>query len=952
MNSKNKIRLIFCFLLMVFGFNSVSLATHLRAGEITAKRVSNTQFTYKITLITYTDQIGGRTANDGQNDVNFYFGFSTNKVETFKVTRKKKNNINNSTVCNVYDTTFTFPAAGRYTISCGIVNRNEKTINLPQPSDKISFFVSTTIQISQSFGLNSTPVLLNIPLDTAALGKKFIHNPGAYDIDGDSLSYKLSTPQKDKGVDTGVGEFIDAYSDPATIGKAPVLNQAGNGPAVFRIDPITGDLLWDSPREIGQYNIAFIVEEWRKAPDGSSIKIGEIVRDMQIIVVESGNNSPSLEVPADVCIEAGKKASFDVKATDKDDQVLKITASGGVFNKDASGLPIVFVVPEAATFSSVSGRKLATGTFSWNTNCQHARTQGYDVLFKVEDSPGRFETQLVDIKTVKVKVLPPRAVGIKAQETSAGIEVTWQLLSSCKNAGKMLVYRKNGCSGLLADICKSGMPSEWGYNLVGTVSVADTLFLDKTGEKGANYSYRVVTEIQENAQLTLQSAPSVEICIGADVKTGSNLLTKVSIKSTDKNTGEIEVRWTKPLGFIKEENKGPFEYRLFRALGLGSENYEQIFIQKTELTNSNDTSYTDSKLNTADNYYKYKVEFYTEGNKKFSSSSVASNVRLNGSPTNKAIKLNWQASVPWNNDNQTHAIYRENKNKPGEFSLIKKLNVSNASTYNFTDDGKDEEKADGDLSTSLENGQRYCYFVLTLGKYDQAPQYGLLENASQIFCLAPEDNTPPCEATFTNTDVNNSLIQCKDFKPEDYCKESTFANKLVWANPSTNGCPQTIKSYNIYYSRYQDENPRLIGSSTAPTYTHRKNSQEGFAGCYIVTALNNFNLESKPSLRVCYDNCDNIGFPNVFSPNEDGKNDTFTPLNCPAFVKAVSYTIYASNGLKVAEYTGTELNWDGKDSGGRALPSGVYYYTVNVTFEKLAREGLTKTFKGYVSILK
>ncbi|MBL0302651.1 MAG: hypothetical protein IPQ23_13335 [Cytophagaceae bacterium] len=67
----------------------VSWATHLRAGEITATRVSSSQLTYKITLTTYTDQINGKPANDGQETVTFNFGFSTTKPEIYKVSRKR-----------------------------------------------------------------------------------------------------------------------------------------------------------------------------------------------------------------------------------------------------------------------------------------------------------------------------------------------------------------------------------------------------------------------------------------------------------------------------------------------------------------------------------------------------------------------------------------------------------------------------------------------------------------------------------------------------------------------------------------------------------------------------------------------------------------------------------------------------------------------------------------------
>mgnify|MGYP000462874915 CR=1 FL=1 len=162
-------------------------ATHIRAGEITAKRISNTTLTYRVTLTTYTDEVNGKAANDGQETVFFYFGLSSNQIESAEVRRKSRTQISPSTVVNVYDTVFTYPAPGTYTISCGITNRNRNTINLPAPSDAISFFVQTRIFINSAIGLNSTPVLLNIPVDSAATGVRYIHNPGAFDIDGDSL---------------------------------------------------------------------------------------------------------------------------------------------------------------------------------------------------------------------------------------------------------------------------------------------------------------------------------------------------------------------------------------------------------------------------------------------------------------------------------------------------------------------------------------------------------------------------------------------------------------------------------------------------------------------------------------------------------------------------------------------------------------------------------------------
>ncbi|PLK42057.1 hypothetical protein, partial [Emticicia sp. TH156] len=67
-------------------------ATHLRAGEITAKRISSTTLTYRVTLTTYTDQINGYIANDAANTSQFSFGVTG--VPLFEVKRRKKFLIN------------------------------------------------------------------------------------------------------------------------------------------------------------------------------------------------------------------------------------------------------------------------------------------------------------------------------------------------------------------------------------------------------------------------------------------------------------------------------------------------------------------------------------------------------------------------------------------------------------------------------------------------------------------------------------------------------------------------------------------------------------------------------------------------------------------------------------------------------------------------------------------
>ncbi len=952
MRKKNYIFLVWLIAGIFLPF--FGMATHLRAGEITAKRISSTTLTYRVTLTTYTDEINGKAANDSEEEVSFYFGYSTSQVVAIKVKRRIKQLISPSTVRNVYDTTFTFPAPGRYTISCGIINRNERTLNLPQPSENISFFVQTTLVINASFGLNSTPVLLNIPVDSAGVGRRFIHNPGAFDIDGDSLAYRLTIPQKDRGNATGVGEFIANYRDPNQVGNSPILNEAGSGPATFRIDARTGDLIWDAPQVPGQYNVAFIIEEWRKAPDGSYIRIGEIVRDMQIIVVATDNKRPELVVPPDICVEAGKQVKFDVEGKDVDNQDLRLTSSGGVYNLDEAGRFFQFVAPEAATFTTKQSKSPVSGSFSWNTNCLHVRDQPYDVLFKVEDFPGRFSTQLVDIKTIRIKVLPPRPLGLVAAESEEGIGLSWQKYSGCSATGEILIYRKDGCSGLNPGECSQGVPGSWGYRLIATVSNTDTVYLDRTVTKGAVYSYRLVSRLQASQFITVLSAPSTEYCIGSEVKPGMSVITNVSVDKTDAAAGEVTVKWSRPLNFDAQSFPGPYQYKLYRATGLGGEQYELIHTQNTLLDAKADTVFTDKGLNTKEISYRYKVEFYIESAELFGTTPPATTVRLTAAPDDRLVRLSWEANVPWLNDNRVHNIYREDKSNPGVYNRIAAYSVSTPNTFNYNDTGRDIFTGDGDISIELQNGQNYCYKVETAGVYDKIPGLGILMNYSQIVCATPADRSPPCPPV-----LSVGATDCETLKPEQFCNEQTFSNILQWQTPATVSgaeCRRDIVSYRIYYARHEGQRFGLIetlDASLGTRYIHRKNRTDGFAGCYYVTSVSSLGVESPASNTICVDNCENISFPNVFSPNGDHLNDTFSPMNCPAFVKNISYEIFNANtGVKVASGSGPEMAWDGKNSSGQPLAAGVYHYLIKVKFERLQEDSPEVTYKGWVKLMR
>src|SRR5690606_28433630 len=136
-------------------------------------------------------------------------------------------------------------------------NRNGGVINVPN-SIAQSFCVQTSITISADVGQNCSARFANSPIQDACLNQIWVHNPAAYDLDGDSLSYE---PAVCLGINC---QPIAGYQFP--------------GPN-YSINPVTGTITWNAPNLVGEYNIAFIVREWRRNQSGVLINVGWVMRD-------------------------------------------------------------------------------------------------------------------------------------------------------------------------------------------------------------------------------------------------------------------------------------------------------------------------------------------------------------------------------------------------------------------------------------------------------------------------------------------------------------------------------------------------------------------------------------------------------------------------------------------------------------------------------------------------
>jgi gliding motility-associated-like protein len=948
---KNMIRSIL-FLIGLFIFTN-AYATHIRGGEITAKRISNNALTYEFTINLYCDMRGGAQACNAADQV-LYFCLGDGTV--VKAPRISNKDVGNSTSHSLYRYTYTYQAPGVYKISAMQENRNDNVINMNN-SVQTNFYISTTLVINASLGQNTTPVLLNPPVDfTAVTGQKWTHNPAAYDADGDSLAYRMYIPQQGTGVSFCGGIPVNGYKDPTAIGTCNPNNLA--------INATTGDVVWNAPCVAGQYNIAFIIEEWRRAPDGTFVKIGEVIRDMQIIVEASDNAPPVIEVPTSICVEAGKLVNFTIKATDtpspKNNRVDLLTFStySGVYQQTSGSQ---YIVPDYAIFqqAGVALSSPATGLFRWQTNCQHIRKAPYDVLFKVQDNPGSVLPPLIDSKTVKITVVAPRPTQLKATPVgSKAIRLSWSAYNcaTASSTAQFVIYRKEGCAATAVDICTPIVPA--GYVEVGRVAINTLTFLDDNAGKGLTrgktYSYRIAVDFGSGN--SGQSAVSDEVCQTV-VLPPMSLITNVTVDKTDAMTGEITVKWTRPTGLDTASFKRPYQYRLSRAIGLNGTAFATIATINTLLNTKPDTVFVDKNLNTKDNAYRYRLSlFYTENNALtlLDSTDAASSVRLTTAVGVKSIDLSWQANVPWSNQNQTHRVYRQLKGQPDKYNIIAEVPVGSSNLFRYTDNGTDAYAADGIVNVKMSPDSQYCYRVETVGSYNDAKvRPVLLYNLSQLMCETPKDTTRPCPPILKLDDFT-----CDIFNASTPCSQTSFKNILTWTNSAKNAqgqeCDVNIVKYTVYYTRREKDAygklSDIIGTLPAQTYTHQPLSQ--MAGCYYVTATNKNGLESGRSNVVCRDNCVNFKLPNVITPNGDGKNDALQPMECPRFIESIVFVVYNRWGTKVFEGTDPAINWRGTDSNGSELPAGQYFYEATVKFNRLKVEDEITTVKGWVSVLR
>ena len=115
-------------------------------------------------------------------------------------------------------------------------------------------------------------------------------------------------------------------------------------------------------------------------------------------------------------------------------------------------------------------------------------------------------------------------------------------------------------------------------------------------------------------------------------------------------------------------------------------------------------------------------------------------------------------------------------------------------------------------------------------------------------------------------------------------------------------------------------------------------TDSGYAVCHDFTKGGRYCVTLIVTNNSCIDTAENcvlemeVVMPNVFSPNDDGLNDTFLAMLDAEGITYFSCEIYDRWGLKMAELVRPKQGWEGFTTAGSPASAGTYYYVLSVSW--------------------
>jgi len=316
------------------------------------------------------------------------------------------------------------PSGGPYTFTHRAEARNAAISTILDPAYAYWYIHAL---LDPSANCNSSPEFLNLPTAHICKDEAYAYNHNAYDADGDSLVYSLVPCMQSK--------FITVVYDPPYNAAYPLSSSSA-----FSINSATGEITF-TPNLIQIGILSIMVEEYR-----SGVKIGEVIRDLQLTVTDCDNNVPNVRPLAnsgakDTTIYAGGSICIPFKATDQDftdpeKNVISLSVTSGI-------------IPPA-TWNNPSPQSISnTGEFCWKPSCEYIRAQPYIITVLAEDNACPLPGQSVSTFEIFVKnptPLPPILNCVSIVNDNDDIRLQWNAADDTGVVSKYFIYRSTNAT--------------------------------------------------------------------------------------------------------------------------------------------------------------------------------------------------------------------------------------------------------------------------------------------------------------------------------------------------------------------------------------------------------------------------------------------------------------------------------------------------------------------------
>ncbi|ULQ55083.1 gliding motility-associated C-terminal domain-containing protein [Flavihumibacter rivuli] len=204
--------------------------------------------------------------------------------------------------------------------------------------------------------------------------------------------------------------------------------------------------------------------------------------------------------------------------------------------------------------------------------------------------------------------------------------------------------------------------------------------------------------------------------------------------------------------------------------------------------------------------------------------------------------------------------------------------------------------------------------------YQYSLNNGTFSSVNRFASLAP--GTYPLEVRNQNSCVWDTAITIRPYelepvnltinKTDATCNEPSKGS-LQFSVDGTAG-PYNIRVNSRNYPNNGSLNNLSLGNYLLEVFDNK--------GCLVEDSTVVINLLELPE-------CDNLYLPNAFTPNNDGKNDTYKAKGNP-FIRDFNLSIYNRYGQLVFSSNSIQQAWDGRLAG-QGQPSGTYVVNVQYT---------------------